>query len=100
MKITINTEHLSSQSESGIKERYNIVKKQWEDTKSKLDTFLVSTHLLSVDELRNLCLQLNDSKSRFEFISQHWGRIYADKSQPILLQLELLERELASLEKV
>lgn len=71
--------------------------KQWRDTRSRLDSILISTHSVKSDEARKLCQQLDDMdiEARQGHIRAHWGGTALNKAMPLLQQLDALERYMA-----
>ena len=67
--------------------------------RTKLDSLLVSNNLIKSDETRQHCVELITMKpdKREEHISQIWGPLYLEKAQPLLIQIQKLEEQLASI---
>ena len=71
--------------------------KSWAVLRNKLNSILLSTNAIKRDELIRLC-QAIDAKGyneRYQYILENWGINYAEKSKPILHQLETVEHEIA-----
>lgn len=67
----------------------------WRDLRNKLDSMLLSTNILKTNECKRACAVLDSmtTEERSEHISQTWGPLYLEKAQPILIQLESVERQ-------
>ncbi len=65
----------------------------WRDLRNKLDSLLLSTNVLTTNEAKQKCLEIDtmtDEKRR-EFIAANWGPLYLQKAEPLLHQLNILE---------
>ena len=51
---------------------------------------------MSVDNAQKLCVEIENMKSedRPTFIESRWGKLYAEKTQPLLHQIKTLENSL------
>lgn len=70
----------------------NLLGRQWNDTKNKIDGLLLSGKR-NVEDVKKLCdiLYTLPSAERKEHITKHFGPKYLDKVLPLLLQLESIE---------
>lgn len=73
--------------------------KAWRDIRNKLDSLLIGTNVLKGDVARKHCQALDSmtQEDRNIHILTNWGPIYAERSKPLLHQLDILEREIAKL---
>jgi hypothetical protein len=62
----------------------------------KMSSILAQTNVVSVDNAQKLCVKIENMKSedRAAFIESHWGKLYAEKAQPLLHQIKTLENSL------
>jgi hypothetical protein len=74
---------------------------QWRELRNKLDTLLLSTNVMKTNEIRQECLKLDtmDTEQRRVHIKQRWGPVYLERAEPMLIQLEALEKHIAQHEK-
>lgn len=71
----------------------------WKDLRNKLDSVLLSTNVIKGDAARTLCQAL-DSMSladRLAHIEANWGKLYGQKSLPLLQQLDSVESMITKL---
>lgn len=71
----------------------------WRDLRNKLDSMLIGTNVIKADVVRKQCQELDglDQEGRYNHILAYWGKQYAERSRPLLHQLESVEREIARL---
>ena len=64
--------------------------------RSKMSSILAQTNVMSVDNAQKLCIEIENMKSedRTTFIESRWGKLYAEKAQPLLHQIKTLENSL------
>jgi hypothetical protein len=64
--------------------------------RSKMNSILAQTNVMSVDNAQKFCVEIENMKSedRSTFIELHWGKLYAEKAQPLLHQIKTLENSL------
>lgn len=72
--------------------------RQWRDLRNKVDSILLSTTTYKTDEVRQLCRELDNMslEQRQEAIGQKWGPAYLQRVEPLLQQLEALEKKINS----
>lgn len=80
-----------------LQQQNNQQAKSWQDIRNKLDVLLTSNNILKGTELRQRCLALDGMtiEERRTHITTNWGPLYTQKAEPLLLQLESLERVIA-----
>jgi hypothetical protein len=80
------------------RQRQNEYAHQWQLLRNKIDSLLLSTHTLKTDEVRRFTLQLDqmNHEDRRQFVSDHWGPICLESCEPLLVQLDALERRHAA----
>lgn len=68
--------------------------KQWKELRNRLDTLLMANNVMKGNELRQQCLAMDSmtTDERKTHILTHWGPLYLTRVEPILQQLETLER--------
>jgi hypothetical protein len=73
--------------------------KTWRDIRSKLDSLLIGTNVLKGDVVRQKCQVLDgmDTQSRIKHITDNWGSLYADRTKPLILQLETIEKHIGKI---
>jgi hypothetical protein len=71
---------------------------QWRDLRNKMDSLLLRTNVLKTDEARKACLALDTMppEERVEYIRSKWGPQYVQKVEPLLYQLAILEKHIAT----
>ena len=69
----------------------------WRSIRNKLDSMLLSTNVLKTNEVMQACriLDTMSTEERENHILGNWGSAYLGRAQPILMQLEMLEKKLA-----
>jgi len=69
----------------------------WRDIRNKLDSMLIGTNVIKGDTVRKQCQELDslDQEGRYNHIVARWGKQYAERSRPLLHQLDSVEREIA-----
>lgn len=99
MAISTGIEQLVGEKLSPTQKQIEQHEKAWRDLRNKLDSMLICTNVVKGDTIRKNCQELDklDSDGRYKHIVQYWGVQYAEKSKPMLHQLESLEREIAKL---
>lgn len=77
----------------------DLLEKSWRDLRNKLDSLLIGNNVLKSGEIRKLCQQLDGmtTEERSSHITAYWGSLYAEKSMPLLLQIESVEKTLDKL---
>ena len=67
--------------------------------RGKLDSILLSNNLIKSDETRKHCVEMTTMEpgKREEYILQIWGPLYLEKAKPLLMQIQQLEGQLASI---
>ncbi len=77
----------------------DLLLKSWRDLRNKLDSLLIGNNVLKSGEIRKLCQQLDGmtTEDRNNHITTYWGSLYAEKSMPLLLQIESVEKTLHKL---
>jgi len=72
--------------------------RQWRDLRNKVDSILLSTTTYKTDEVREACRELDTMslEERRQLISQKWGPAYLQRVDPLLQQLESLEKKMHS----
>lgn len=70
--------------------------KQWRDLRNKIDSLLLSTNVMKTNDAMRSCRQLDTMtpEERATFIQQNWGPQYFIKVHPMLMQLEMLEKNI------
>jgi hypothetical protein len=70
---------------------------QWRDLRNKLDTLLLSTNTMKSNDVRQLCHALDGMNldERRAHITANWGPLYLDRCEPILMQLQAAETNIA-----
>lgn len=70
----------------------------WRDLRNKLDSMLLATNVLKSNEAMRACRVLDTMtpEERTQHIQGNWGPQYLERAQPILVQLEMLEKKLAA----
>lgn len=70
---------------------------QWRELRNKLDSLLLSTNVMKTNDVRQQCHKLDSmtTEERRIHIQSNWGPVYLEKSEPILIQIEALERHIA-----
>jgi hypothetical protein len=65
----------------------------WRDLRNKIDSLLLSTNVLTTNEAKQRCLEIDtmENEKRREFIATNWGPLYLQKVEPLLHQLNVLE---------
>ena len=93
--IQTGVEHLA---ESLARSASEDVTRQWRDLRNKIDSILLSTTTYKTDEIRKSCQKLDEllATERKQYITSKWGPAYFQKVEPLLLQLEILERKIAA----
>lgn len=71
---------------------------QWRAFRTRLDSILLSSKFLPIDEARKQCQLLDDMnlEQRQAHIRKYWGEVCADKAHPVLVQLASLESKWTS----
>ena len=66
---------------------------QWRSFRNKLDSLLMSGKILKTDQVQAACNQLDamNYTERLDYITKIWGPMYAQKAEPLLHQLQVLE---------
>lgn len=69
---------------------------QWRELRNKLDTLLLSTNAMKTNEIRQECLKLDtmNTEQRRTHIRQRWGPVCLERAEPMLMQLEALEKNI------
>lgn len=77
----------------------DLLEKSWRELRNKLDSLLIGNNILKSSEIRGLCQQLDGmtTEERTNHIATYWGSLYAEKSTPLLLQIESVEKTLNKL---
>ena len=98
MAINTGIEHLVDKK-SPIERQLEQHENAWRSLRNKLDSMLIGTTVIKGDAVRKNCQELDqlDSDNRHCHIAQHWGTQYAERSKPILHQLDALEKEITKL---
>ena len=75
---------------------------QWRSIRNKIDSLLLSTHVLKTDEARRLCLTLDHMtmEERKAHITTYWGAAALAKIFPLLQQLESIELSIAKMKPI
>lgn len=76
-----------------------MAQKSWRDLRNKLDSILLSTNVVKGDEARKRCLALDTMvlDERISHIKTNWGSSYAERTLPLIHQLEVLEKQINKL---
>jgi len=66
---------------------------EWSIIRNKLDTLLRSTNILTTDQIIVACRAIDSMphEERIQHITNTWGKLYTDRSMPLLLQLRNIE---------
>jgi hypothetical protein len=66
-----------------------------QNIRSKLDTILLSSKMMSIDKIRTFCQSLDTMThdERVEAVKSQWGEAYLGKAMPVLMQLDALDRQ-------
>lgn len=85
-------EALKARQEEGLN-------KAWRDLRNKLDSLLLSTNVMKTNDAMRSCRQLDTMTpaDRATFIQTSWGPQYFNKAHPMLVQLETLEKRIATI---
>jgi hypothetical protein len=72
--------------------------KAWRMLRNKLDSLLLSTNVLKTNDSMRACRELDGMtpEERALTIQQKWGPQYYQKAHPMLVQLELIEKNIAA----
>ena len=72
--------------------------KQWRELRNKLDSLLLSTNVMKTNVAMRSCRSLDTMtpEDRATCINTQWGPQYFQKAQPMLVQLEMLEKKIAA----
>lgn len=68
--------------------------KQWKELRNRLDSLLMVNNFMRGNDLRQQCIVMDamTTAERNAHIKKHWGPLYLERVQPIIQQLENLER--------
>lgn len=66
----------------------------WKELRNKLDIMLLSNNVMKTNETTKACKAIDQMThdERINYIAGTWGPLYAEKSMPILLQLQHIEK--------
>ena len=69
---------------------------QWRSLKNKVDSLLINSNVMKIDNIRKKCQELDDMthEERIACIVASWGRSSLSQVEPLLQQLNLLEKSL------
>lgn len=69
----------------------------WQAIRNRLDSMLLSTNVLKTNDAMRACRTLDtmSTEERKSHIQNNWGPAYLGRAEPILVQLELLEKNIA-----
>lgn len=92
-------EKIVGQKLSDEEKQLQLYEKTWRELRSKLDSMLVGTNVLKGDKVRKQCQALDsmDTEGRHKHILETWGRLYADRAKPLILQIETVEKQIGLL---
>jgi len=71
---------------------------QWRSIKNRIDSLLISSNAIKSDDARKKCQNLDDmsNEDRVSFITTHWGCASLERINPLLQQLDILEKSINS----
>jgi|TARA_R110000751_G_scaffold93925_2_gene183324 hypothetical protein len=93
-KINVNVDKIVNHKHKTEREHMNDeALSQLRALRSKMSSVLIQTNVVSSDTARKLSVELESMKAdeRFAFIESRWGKLYAEKVQPLLHQIKTLE---------
>ncbi len=97
--ISNGIEQLVGERSTPTQKQLDQHEKAWRALRNRLDSILVGTNVIKGDDIRARCHSLDGlgQSDRYNHILAHWGKLYADRSTPILQQLDVLEKEISKL---
>lgn len=81
---------------ASLERRFELQSTSWRSLRSKLDSVLMATNVLKSNDSMKACQSLDTmtTEQRKAHILRNWGPMYVTKAEPILIQLELLEKQI------
>lgn len=91
-------EQIVGQKLSDHEKQQQLYTKTWRELRARLDSMLIGTNVLKGDVVRKQCQAIDslDKDGRIQHITNIWGRLYADRAMPLILQLETVEKQIDS----
>ena len=94
--ISTGIDKIVNKQKNGPDKQLEELSKQWRHLRNRIDIVLISNNVLKTDAVRQLCAALDTmtQTDRDAHIRLNWGDLYAGKVEPLLHQLDALEREI------
>lgn len=87
------SKHIANGMDALAKSMNRDITDQWRSFRNKLDSLLMSGKVLKTDQVQTACGKIDamSHDERLEYIAKTWGPMYAQKAEPLLHQLHVLE---------
>jgi len=94
--------HRLMHAKTETERQYELFVRQWRDLRNKLDSSLLSSHILSSNDCRVACAILDgmDTATRIQHVKDNWGIQALTKAEPLIQQLASIEEAMASAEAI